>query len=178
MSLNTKYLEKLKNEQILSVFYTDNYDESDFGFVIDFNNEFLLIESYDDEYHYNGISIFFRHNITRIRWAGNELENVAKLIDLTKRQKDKIRVDLASIQTILKSVSSIYKHLVIHIQDIDKNICFVGQIHEIDEHSIIIHEFGNKSALDRKFTLLSLDDITRVDANGQYENNLLKLFQK
>lgn len=176
MDLYTKYLEKLKNENILADIYTDNYDESDYGFVVDFNEDFLLIEKFDSECNYDGLTIFFRHNITRIRWSGNDIESVAKLIDPTKRLKDKVIIDLASTLTILKSVNQLYNHLTVHIQDIDKSVCFIGQIHEMDENSIVIHEFGTKSSLDRKFILLSMEDITRIDVNGQYENNLIKLF--
>lgn len=176
MDLNTKYLHKLKNENILADIYTDNYDESDYGFVVDFNENFLLIEKFDGECNYDGLTIFFRHNITRIRWSGNDIESVAKLIDLTKRLKDKVVIDLTSITTILKSVNQLYNHLTVHIQDIAKSVCFIGQIHEMDETSIVLHEFGTKSSLDRKFILLSMEDITRIDVNGQYENNLIKLF--
>ncbi len=178
LDIKTKYISKLKNEQILADFYTDYYDESDYGFVVDFNDEFLLIEKFDVECNYDGLSIFLQHNISRIRWSGNAIESVAKLIDTSKRKTETIHIDLTSIQTILQSVNKLYNHLTVHIQDIDKEVCFIGQIHEIDESSVVIHEFGTRSSLDRKFILISLDNITRIDAGGQYENNLKKLFNK
>ena len=178
MDLKTKYLEKLKDENVLVDIYTDNYNESDYGFIIDFNEDFLLIEKFGDDSNYDGLTIFFRHNITRIRWSGNEIESAFKLLDLSKRQKEIINIDLTSIQTILESINKIYNHLTVYIQDIDKDVCLIGQIHEIDENSIVINEFGTKSSLDRKFILLSLDDITRVDANGKYEKNLMRLFNE
>lgn len=176
MDLKTKYLEKLKNEQILADFYTDSYSETTYGFVLNFNEDFLLVEKFDDECNYDGLTIFLLHNVTRIRWAGNEIESIAKLIDLTKRQPNQINIDLTSTKTILESVNKLYNQVTVHIQDIDDSVCFIGQIHEIDNESVVINEFGTKSSLDRKFILLSLDDITRIDANGQYENNLKKLF--
>jgi|APEBP8051072266_1049373.scaffolds.fasta_scaffold08593_3 hypothetical protein len=178
MELRTKYLDKLKNEQILAEFYTDIYDESDYGFVIDFNGNYILIEKFDDDCHYDGLTIFLRHNISRIRWSGNDIESVLKLIDNSKRQSDKLNIDLTSTRTILESMYKTFNHLTVHIQDIDKSICFIGQIHEIDDNSIVIHEFGTKSSLDRKFILLGLDDITRIDAGGKYENNLNRLFNQ
>lgn len=178
MELKTKYLAKLKNEQILADFYTDNYDESDYGFVVDYNDDYLLIEKFDDECNYDGLTIFLRHNISRIRWSGNDIESVSKLIDTSKRQVEKMNIDLTSIQTILETVNKTFNHLTVHIQDIDKSVCFIGQIHEMDDNSIVIHEFGTKSSLDRKFILLGLDDITRIDAGGQYENNLKRLFNQ
>ena len=167
---------KLKKEQVLADFYTDNYNESDYGFVIDFNDHFLLIEKFDDECNYDGLSIFLRNNITRIRWSGNDIDSVFKLIDTSKRQTDKMNIDLSSLESILQSMNKYFNHLTVHIQDIDTGICFIGQIHEMDSNAIVIHEFGSKTSLDRKFILLSLEDITRIDAGGQYENNLKRLF--
>ncbi len=178
MNLNTKYVEKLKNENTLADIYTDRFEESDYGFILDFNDDFLLIEKFDDDCNYDGLTIFLRHHITRIRWSGNDIESAAKLIDLTKRERNKINIDLTSTQTVLESVNQLYNHLTVHIQDIDNSVCFIGQIHEMDENSIVINEFGTKSSLDRKFILLSLDDITRIDVNGKYENNLKKLFNE
>ena len=178
IELKTKYLNKLKTEQILADFYTDNYDESDYGFVIDFNDDFLIIEQFNNECKYDGLTIFLRQNITRIRWSGNDIESVSKLIDISKRQSGKINIDLTSIQTVLQTVNKLYNHLTIHIQDIDKEVCFIGQIHEMDNDSIVIHEFGTKGTLDRKYILLSINDITRIDAGGQYENNLRILFNQ
>jgi hypothetical protein len=178
MSLQTKYLDKIKKEQILADFFTDHYDETDFGFLLEFNDDFLLIEKIDSQSNYDGLTIFLRQSITRIRWTGNEIESVAKLIDVSKRPKIEKVIDLTSIHSILKSLDNIYHHVTIYIQDLDKDVCFIGQIHEIDEYSIVIHEFGTKLSLDRRFTLLSNNDITRIDVNGQYENNILKVFDK
>jgi hypothetical protein len=119
-----------------------------------------------------------RHNITRIRWSGNDIESTSKLIDNSKRQTGKLTIDLTSIQTILQTVNKTFNHLTVHIQDIDQSVCFIGQIYEMDDNSIVIHEFGTKSSLDRKFILLGLEDITRIDVGGQYENNLKRLFNE
>jgi len=178
MDIKTKHIDKLKTEQILVDIYTDNYDESDYGFIIDYNDDFLVIEKFDNECNYDGLSIFFRHNITRIRWGGNDLESVFRLIDTTKRQQIKFNIDLTSVETILRNLDETYKHLTVHIQDIDKGVCFIGQIHEMDNKTIVIKEFGTQSTLDRKFIMLSLNDITKIDAGGQYENNLRKLFNE
>ena len=176
MDLQNKYIEKLKNEQIFLDIYTDRYEESDFGFVIDYNDEFVVIEKFDSDGNYDGISILIRDNISRIRWGGNEITNTSKLIEIQKRQKDKIAINLTSIETILHSINKLFGSITVHIQDLDNGVCFIGQIEEMDQDSIVIHEFGSKASMDRKFILLSLNDITRIDAGGQYENNLSKLF--
>jgi hypothetical protein len=111
MELKTKYLDKLKNEQILADFYTDKYDESDYGFVVDYNDDYLLIEKFDNECNYDGLTIFLRHNISRIRWSGNDIESVSKLIDTSKRQAEKINIDLTSTQFTSKTLTKAFASL-------------------------------------------------------------------
>lgn len=60
MDLNTKYLQKLKDENILADIYTDNYNKSDYGFILDFNDDFLLIEK---NIHWTE-SLYFYHLTT------------------------------------------------------------------------------------------------------------------
>jgi hypothetical protein len=176
LDIQTKYFDKLKSEQTFAAIYTDHYDESDYGFIMDFNEDFLVLEKFNSDCFYDGISIFVRENITRIRWGGNEITSTSKLIDGSQRQQTKISVDLTSIQTILQTVHDSFEHITVHIQDIDKSVCFIGQIHEMDSEYLVIYEYGTKLSLDRKYILIALDNITRVDAGGHYEKNLEKLF--
>jgi len=177
MYVTTKYLEKLKNEQLLAEFYTDRYGESDYGFLLDYTDEFIAIEKFDNKCNYEGIVIFFRKNVSRIRWSGNELETVFMLIDSSQRKHQTLNLNLTSIQNALNSVFQIYQHITIHIQDVEKDVCFIGQIQDIDDQSIVIREYGTKSTLDRKYILLSVEDITKIEADGQYERNLKRLFK-
>ena len=176
MDIQTKYIDKFKSEQTFVDIYTDNYDDSDYGFIMDFNEDFLLLEKFNSDCFYDGVTIFIRENITRIRWGGNEITSASKFIDSSQRQQSKISVDLTSIQTILQTVQDSYEHVTVHIQDIDKGVCFIGQIHEMDSEYLVIYEYGTKISLDRKYILIALDNITRVDAGGHYEKNLEKLF--
>jgi hypothetical protein len=66
----------------------------------------------------------------------------------------------------------------LHIQDINSDWAIIGQVQEIDTDTIVIKEFGTMSSLDRGMLMLSIADITRVDADGIYENNLLKIHKK
>ncbi|MBK9249996.1 MAG: hypothetical protein IPM69_18300 [Ignavibacteria bacterium] len=178
MNLQLKYIEKLKSEQILAEVYTDKYDESFCGFVVDYNPEFIVLEIFDDDCNYDGVTILLISNISRIRWAGNDLESRAYLIDISKRYNGVLSFDLSSMHAVLQSVEKLFNHINVQIQDIDTGICFIGQIHEIDDMSIVIKEYGTFSTLDRRFIMLSLDDITRIDANAQYENSLMRLYKE
>lgn len=177
MNTETKYLEKLKSAKDLVDVYTDRYDESLYGFIIDFNEDYMILESIDDDNNPDGVTIFNRQNITRIRWGGNEIQSTQKLIDQSKRLKDIKKVDLTSIQSIVKSVQSIFGYVNVFIEDIDSSVCFIGEIEDMDDENLVIHEYRTKISLDRKRILLNIDDITKVEGGGNYEEGIKKIIK-
>ncbi len=176
MSVRTKYFEKLRMEETLAEFFLDKYEYSMFGFLKAYTEEFMLIEKYEDDGTYDGISILLRTNVSRIRWLGNSIESIDKLIDPSQRPKKVTPVNLASVDTILQSVNKIFNQVTVHIEDIDSSICFIGQLQEMNPSTVVLHEFGTTKSLDRSFILLAIEDITRIDGGGKYENRLKKLF--
>tara|TARA_A100000171_G_scaffold34837_1_gene33345 strand:+ start:12876 stop:13415 length:540 start_codon:yes stop_codon:yes gene_type:complete len=178
MNLETKNLKRIIEDKTFVDVYTDSYDESTYGFIIDFNDTFLVLDSFDDDSKANGIVVFFRENITRIRWGGNEISSVYSLIDTSEKASTSIDIDLSSIQNILKSMNASYGYINVSIQDIDSGICFIGEITEMDDETIVINEYGSKKSLDRTNIMISIRDITKVEAGGQYEKGLVQLFNK
>ncbi|MCK7557051.1 hypothetical protein MKQ70_19385 [Chitinophaga sedimenti] len=177
MSLETKYLGKLKHYQTLVDITIDRYDDFDFGYVVDFNEEFLLIERFDGTGMYDGYSLLLRDRVSRVRWGGNEIASITKLIDTTQREEsDELAV--GSMEEMLRYFNDRYGSISVHVQDVNDDVFFVGEIHELDNETLVLYEFGTKLSLDRKYIMISLDDITRVDANTQYSRTLEKLFVK
>ena len=176
MKTADKTLKTLQIKEIFIDIYTDYFDESFYGFIRDFNDDFLLLEHYNDDSLYNGIIVFRREDITRIKWNNNDINSAFSLISRQRNIEEQLSgVNIESIESILKSVDKTFKHVNLQIQNINSGWCIIGQIQEIDAETIIIKEFGTKSALDRGMLMLSTPDITRVDADGIYENNLLKI---
>ena len=178
MKIADKKLEALKTEEIYVDIYTDHYDESSFGFVRIFNDNFLLLEHYNEDGFYNGIIIFRRQDITRIRWDNNEVKSHLKTITRQEKIKELADINLDSIESILKSVDKTFGYVSLQIQDINSGLTIIGQIEEMDTETIIIKEFGTMSTIDRSMLMFSIADITRVGAGGLYEKNLMKIHEK
>jgi hypothetical protein len=178
MSVEIKYLSKLRDDKTFVYIYTDSYSEADYGFIIDFNEEFLVLKKFNEESLFDGISILRRDNITRINWGGNDIENTFKLIFKKEYESEVKNINLESIETIIKSAFDNFNHLTVRIQDIDNSVYIIGQLEDIDDETIVVNAFGTKSTLDRSFLMVSLENITRVDAGGIYERNLQILFDK
>lgn len=178
MDIQTKYLQKLKNEKIFADIYTDNYEESIYGFIFDFNEDFLILEQFTDIGEADGIAILKRENISRIKWAGNDIETTSHFALKEKRNENIDKLKIGDIQHILRSVQNIFGYVTLFIQDIDRGMCIIGEIEEMDEDTIIVKEYGTYASLDRKMLMLSIHEITKIECGGQYENNLHELFKK
>lgn len=176
MKLERKYLKRLKKEKVFVDIYTDVFEETIFGYILDYNDTFLVLDSYNDEAQADGIVIFFRENISRIRWGGNEIESIHHISKANKKNKVP-KVDLSSIQTVLKTVENHYGYINVSIQNVDPGVCFIGEVEEMDENTIIIHEYGTRISLDRKNIMLSIQDITKIEAGGVYETGLVKVLK-
>jgi hypothetical protein len=80
MNVKERYLNRIKDEKILIDLYTDSYSESYYGFIIDFNEEYLVLKKFTTESLFDGISVLRRDDIYRINWGGNDIESTFKLI--------------------------------------------------------------------------------------------------
>ncbi|MBE0663156.1 MAG: hypothetical protein IH597_11910 [Bacteroidales bacterium] len=178
MNLAEKTLETLQTKGIFVDVFTDHYDESFFGFIRVFNNNFILLENYSDDGFYNGVIIFRRQDITRIRWGNNEIKSASKIITRQEQIKELADISVDSIESIIKSIDKAFGYVSLQIQDINSAWTIIGQLQEMDSETIVIKEFGTMSTLDRGMLMLSIADITRVDAGGLYENNLMKIHGK
>ncbi|HEY5593238.1 MAG TPA: hypothetical protein VIK55_19755 [Paludibacter sp.] len=174
MNLAETTLSKLQSEDILVDVFTDHYDESLYGFIRNFNDKYLLLENYDDNGFYDGIIVFKREDITRIKWDNNGIQSHAQLITRHKQIEDFANIKIDNLENIIKSISNSYNCLTIMIQDIESDWTIVGQLIDMDDDTIIVNEFGTMSTLDRGMLMISSADITRIGAGSIYEKNLLK----
>ncbi|MGS0747548.1 hypothetical protein [Halpernia sp. GG3] len=178
MNIQTKYLQKLRNDQTFTDIYTDRFQESTYCYILDFNEEFILLEKFTNVGKPDGISVIKRENITRIKWSGNDIKTTSKFALKEKRNQDIFNINIDSIYNILNSVEKLFGYVTIYIQDIDTGICIIGEIKEIDGDHIIIEEYGTFTSLDRKMLILSTNEITKIEGGALYENNLHELFGK
>jgi len=167
----------LRTLQTMDIFvdiFTDHFNESLYGFVREFNEDFLLLEHYNEDGIYNGIVIFRRQDITRIRWGNNQITSAFNLITRKEHIEELKDINIDSIENIIRSVDMAFECISLQIQDLNSEWAIIGKIHEMDSETVVINEFGTMSTLDRAMLMLSIRDITRVEAGGIYENNLLK----
>lgn len=174
MDIQQKYMLQVKNQKTFINLSVNG--EPNFGFIVDFNDEFLVFETFDTNGIPDGITVFFRdENSIIMSWGGNEITSTEKVLDHTRRLQKMPKINLESVETIVKSVNEGFRHITICTSDFD-DTCFIGQVRDIDEDTLVLNEFGSKIALDRKFVMIPLNSISKIQAGGQYELSLVKLY--
>lgn len=173
MLLIDKKLAELKlSQQIVDIYRDRISDESLTGVVADFNKEFLLLSLFSEDGEDNGISVFFRHNITRIRTGGNLRESI---YELSKFRATKLKfpiISLKSLDDILTSIQTIYGYVNIHTEFMNDDICFIGHVIEQDENWLSLNGYGTMTTRDSNTLLLEKEEISRVDAGAKYEESI------
>ncbi|WP_298396034.1 hypothetical protein [Flavobacterium sp.] len=176
MDLQQQYFQKFQTEKILVDVYTDYFEESTYGYIVKFNDDFILLEQFTSIGEVNGISIIRRENITRLRWEGNDISTTEKFVLKEKRILNLLDIKIDTITDALKSVQDKFGYISLNIQNIDTGMAIIGQIEEMDDETIVICEFGTYTSLDRKKLMMSINDISKIEAGGDYENNLKEIY--
>lgn len=155
--------------------YRDRVDDSDLcdlGYVVDGNDEYLLMHLVDDRITLNGYSLIRVKDITELNVEVEHACFIEKALEIRKKRvKRPVLVDLADINTILFSIDQNYPLLTLHRESHDPDSCYVGSVESICDKTVLINEMdpdakwsGNKR--------LPLDEITRIDFGGGYETAL------
>ena len=150
-----------------------------FGHVLWVNEVFLAIKCFDDNGIYDGFSIIRKSDISRLRVGGNELKSIKNLI-LAKHNPSLIHIPENDVFLLEKSKNfeevfnglKKYNFFTIYIEQIDQDISFIGEIKQSDQKIIILNAYGTKKGLDHSELLLRLEDITRVDIDTTYMNDI------
>jgi hypothetical protein len=179
MSLLDKRLAELKlSQEVVDVYRDRVSDESLTGVVANFNEEFLLLSLFTEDGEDNGISVIFRHNITRLRTGGNVRASIDELSKFRSTKLNFPNINLNSIDDILSSIQSVYGYVNIHTEFMSNDICFIGKVTEQDKYWISLLGYGTMTSRDSNTLLIEKEEVSRVDAGATYEESISFLAEK
>jgi hypothetical protein len=177
MSILDHYISLAKEKGYLVDIYRDHFDEETlFGNINAFSQDYLYMTIYNDEGEYNGVSIIRKNDVTRIRWGGLVRDSIARLVKRTSSTPAILPTE-GSLKSILLSLQTRFESVAIYTEEIVPKACFIGQIVEFDDEHLVIHEYGTKDNLERSHILLGVSEITRIDVDDKYQRNLVFLHQ-
>jgi hypothetical protein len=179
MSLYSKTIAKVQLEQALVDLYRDHIDDESLTGVITKNtDDHIYMSLFRDDGLDNGVSVLRTADVSRIRWGGNVRDSIQALIELKKSKALKPEIDLTSTRTVIESVQKLYSYVNILTEEMDSGISFIGEVADIDDEHLVLNEYGTMTSRDSSHLIISLDEITRIDAEAQYEKDIAFLARK
>jgi hypothetical protein len=179
MSILLKTLKLLHKDAELVDLYRDRLDdESLTGIVTAFSDDFIYLSLFSDSGLCNGISVVRISDITRVRWEGNERISIQQLVDKKGTKPLAPELNLSTMQSVIKSVQSIFGYVNLLTEEMDSGISFIGKVIEIDDSHILFNGYGTMTSRDKNKMLIDLSEITRVDADAPYEKDIVYLATK
>lgn len=173
MSVHTDLLHKLQAEQTLIDLYRDRLDqESLTGVVSGFTDTFIYMSLFSNDGLANGIAVVHLSDVTRVRWQGNALISIKNLIDAKASKPTAPELDLESTRSVLESIQKAFGYVNVMAENSNSSVTFIGEIAQIDDISFVLNEFGTMKTWQASHLWLRIDEVTRVDADAQYERDI------
>jgi hypothetical protein len=179
MTIHTKTLAQLKQNQTLVDLYREGLSEDEItGVISDYSDTFVYLSLFRDNGQEDGVAIVLMADVTRLRWGSNALLSISELVLAKKSVPTSPPLDLSCLSAVMASVQKAFGHVALHTEQLDDDQCFIGEISEMDDQNVVLHAYGTMGSRARDYTFLNLENITRIDAGGDYEKGLHFLFSK
>jgi hypothetical protein len=147
------------------------------GTVRDFNNEFILLNSLNDVYQPNGITVLRIDDITQIKWGMiRDVFHADTIRDIITGNMHYSGIIISSFRDIMMSVFNKTRVCTVYCESLDNNICYpvsgTGFMHD----GVVILSYINTDGYRDGNIAISIEDITRIDAFDQYSNYIGSLY--
>lgn len=86
-----------------------------------------------------------------------------------------VAIDISSTGAVLASVDASFPLVVVHRDEVDPDVCQVGQVIRVDDTMVTLREVDSEGEWRDEEDEYDLDEITRVDFGGVYDTSLARV---
>lgn len=169
------YLKKCYDENAYIDFYREELAgiEVIFGNISYLGKEIIAVNEYNDNGIFDGISVFYKSDITRVRKGGNEQEAIYKLAE-QKNQIIKPEFVASEKQDLIDFVSTNWRNytFTVFTERLDSDILFIGNYLKSDQNHLLIKALTSFKSFDQYEILIRKSDITRININTIYSRDI------
>jgi hypothetical protein len=147
--------------------------EGELGYVLALADELLLLLRISNQIRFDGFAVLRIRDITELEAPHSHshfVEEVLRLRDESVAQAP--GVELADIESAIRSAGKLYPILAIHREEADPEVCHVGAVASVRPESVSLFEIDPDAEWDEEPTEYSLSEITRIEFGGGYEEAL------
>ena len=143
------------------------------GYVFDIGPRFFLMATFGDGLRFDGFQCLRPLDVRALSVPSPHYKVVeAVLRKRRQRIPRKPRVDLSSLEALLMTANKTFSLVTIYRENVNPEVCHIGRVVDACKQTVSLLEIGPDALWDEEATLYSLNEITRVDFGGDYEEGL------
>lgn len=143
------------------------------GFVVDANEEMVLLQLVDDSVRLNGYQVLFLEDISDFAHPAPFNDFQKKVLALRGEKVVDPEVELDDLAVLLIDISEEFGLVTLHREEIEPDSCEIGRVVRADAVTYELEEIGSDARWFDDTFEYDLYDITRIEFGGAYEDALL-----
>jgi hypothetical protein len=150
--------------------FTDGWED---GYVLALGPELVLLAVVGHGIRFDGYQVYRLADISRLDDPAPHaafVESALNLRGLPRPSTPPVHLD--SLPDLLRSATAAFSLVTIHTEDEDPEVCWIGQVVETDSDRVVLRHITPDADWDDLPDTYPLDEITRIDFGGSYENAL------
>jgi hypothetical protein len=157
----------------------ENTFEKSNGYIVDFSENFVLLQETDD-FIIRGYLIIPFYSITEIICSVSDkyYDKIMKAEGITENVVNKHRIQLKNWKTIFTSIKKLNFNVIVQSEKPNDEDFNIGPITKITEKSVYIQYFNPKCYIDSESTKIDFSKITIASFDDIYINTLSKYLRK
>lgn len=169
-------LEKARTRNNVVRIFREDLDGPDSwtdGFVVDANEEMVLLQLVDDSVRLNGYQILFLEDISDFAHPAPFNEFQKRVLKLRGEEVVDPEVDLDDLAVLLIDISEEFGLVTLHREEVEPDSCEIGRVIRADAVTYELEEIGSDARWFDDTFEYDLYDITRIEFGGAYEEALI-----
>ncbi|WP_374452879.1 hypothetical protein [Phenylobacterium sp.] len=142
------------------------------GHVLGIGPGFVMVAVVNDGIRFDGFECFRRPDIVAIEDDPNAVFIETALARRGETSGNTPPVSLASIEDLLETAGRAFRLITIHCEEIDPEVCFIGNVHEVADGHLVMREITPAAEWDAELERHPTAGITRVAFGADYEEAL------
>lgn len=143
------------------------------GFVVDANEEMVLLQLVDDSVRLNGYQVLFLEDISDFAHPAPFNDFQKKVLSLRGEEVVDPEVELDDLAVLLIDISEEFGLVTLHREEVEPDSCEIGRVIKADAVTYELEEIGSDARWFDDTFEYDLYDITRIEFGGAYEDALM-----
>lgn len=157
----------------------ENTFEKSSGYIVDFSENFVLLQETDD-FIIRGYLIIPFQSISEVICSVSDkyYDKIMKAEGITAKVGNKYKIELKSWKTIFDSIQKLDFNVIVQNEKPNNEDFNIGPITKITEEAVYIQYFDPKCYIDSESTKIDFSEITIASFDDIYINTLSKYLRK